>query len=465
MPSHALTRILIVITTLLIATLAAALHGPARAQQAAQVGHAGPAGGHASNKSHASQASETSPTGQAGQTNPANARSATSHAAHTAHGAAKPRAPRPAVPVVSVAFDPGGRLWRVRAQDGFVLVAHSADLGRSWSADVPVNREPQRVWNDGENRPLVASDGRGRVVVSYTQMLDVPMAGHVRFAQSTDGGRRFTEPLVVNTHREAISHRFQAMVMDPRGRVWLAWLDKRDQVAAQAAGRDYVGAAVYATHTDDGRRFAPETRVAEHSCECCRIALATDPAGRPAVLWRHVFPPNVRDHALAWLDAPAPAATLDLQRVSHDGWQLDGCPHHGPALAIAADGTRHVAWFSGGPDEPRLGYARSFDGGRRFVTTMHFGDPESQPGRPAVLSLGRRVVLAWKQFDGQRSSVLVRQSGDGGRTWSAPRVLASSAGNSDHPALLAHGGRAFLSWSADEIGHKVSMVPAEEAAP
>ena len=413
MPSPALTRLLVVIIVLAVAGLAAALPTPACAQH----------GGHA--------------------------------------GHAAPRTARPAVPVVSVAFDPGGRLWRVRVQDGFVLVAHSDDLGRRWSTDVRVNREPQRVWNDGENRPLIAGDGRGRVVVSYTQMLDVPMAGHVRFAQSTDGGRRFTEPLVVNTHREAISHRFQAMVMDPRGRVWLAWLDKRDQAAAQASGRGYVGAAVYTTHTDDGRRFAPETRLAEHSCECCRLALATDPAGRPALVWRHVFPPNLRDHALAWLDAPAPA----VQRVSHDGWQIDGCPHHGPALAIAADGTQHVAWFTGGPDEPRLGYARSFDGGRRFVTTMHVGDPDAQPGRPALLSVGRRVLLAWRQFDGQRSSVLVRQSGDGGRTWSAPRVLARSAGVADHPALLSHGGRAFLSWSADETGHRVSLVPEEDAAP
>jgi hypothetical protein len=55
----------------------------------------------------------------------------------------------------------------------------------------------------------------------------------------------------------------------------------------------YRGAAIYAAvSTDGGRSFAPEVRVADYSCECCRIALAADRDGAPIALWRHVFAPT-----------------------------------------------------------------------------------------------------------------------------------------------------------------------------
>lgn len=368
---------------------------------------------------------------------------------HHRHG--KPAATKAAVPVVSASFDPTGRLWRVRMRDGHVLVSHSSDLGRSYSSEVKVNAEPQRFWADGENRPRVVSDGRGRVYVSYTQMLDEPMAGHIRFARSTDGGKAFSEPVVVNDHREPVSHRFQAMGMNRQGQVSLAWLDKRDQAAARQAGQPYTGAALYYTRTDDGVNFEPNVKLADHTCECCRVAMAVGPDGRPVVFWRHVFEPNVRDHAFAWLDMEG-----GIRRVSHDEWRLDGCPHHGPAMSISEDGTQHFAWFTGGPEEARLGYTRSVDGGRSFASTVHFGDPQAQPGRPDVLSVERQVYLVWKQFDGNETSVLVQRSGDAGRTWGPPRVVASAAGTPDHPALLAHGKRVYLSWSAEGYGHRLT---------
>ncbi len=353
----------------------------------------------------------------------------------------------------TAAFDAHGRLWLASVENGHVLLRHSDNFGKTYSTAVRVNPEPERVAADGENRPKLTFGKHGEVYVSWTQSLDVPYAGHVRFAASRDCGTTFSLPITVNDDHAAISHRFDALIVDGTGRVHLLWLDKRDK---EKAGEAYAGIALYHAVSDDGgKSFGPNRKLTDHTCECCRIAIARDTDGVPVALWRHVFDRNTRDHALLRLDG-----TSAVARASRDDWRVDGCPHHGPALSIGPDGVYHLAWFTGAPGRAGLYYRRSLDRGRNFDTPMQFGNPEAQPGRPQVLSLGQRVVLAWKEFDGTASLVRTMVSRDGGVNWSAPVTLAHSAGASDHPQLLADRGRVFLGWqSANEGFRLVEVAP------
>ena len=47
-----------------------------------------------------------------------------------------------------------------------------------------------------------------------------------------------------------------------------------------------------------------------------------------------------------------------------------------------------------------------------------------------------------------------RYSNDNGQTWSAPRIAAATADASDHPLLVAHGERVFLSWQTRADGYR-----------
>ena len=155
------------------------------------------------------------------------------------------------------------------------------------------------------------------------------------------------------------------MGVNDRGQVYLAWLDKRDLSAAQKEGRPYTGAAVYyAVSDDNGVSFRPNLKLADHSCECCRVAMAMGPDGVPVVFWRHIFGKNTRDFALARLDEKA-----ILVRATHDNWQVDGCPHHGGAISIDSDGAYHLVWFNNGPERHGLFYGSSTDSGRTFSTS------------------------------------------------------------------------------------------------
>lgn len=382
---------------------------------------------------------------------PAHAHGAAAAAAKTERQAQWQQAlARPAL-AVAAAFDPRGRLWLAAVERSQLWLRHSQDLGKTWSAPLPVNPVPERIAADGENRPKLAFGPRGEIYVSWTQLLDEPFAGHVRFARSLDDGKTFSTPITVNDDRAPISHRFESLAVDGRGHVWLVWLDKRDQAAALRRGVPYPGAALYSALSEDGgASFSAARKLADHSCECCRIALALDTDGVPVALWRHIFDGHIRDHALLRLDG----VSLPL-RASDDGWRLEGCPHHGPALSIAPDGVYHLAWFTGASGRAGLYYRRAIENGRRFTPPMPFGDPAAQPGRPQVLSLGREVWLAWKEFDGTSSRVRVMHSHDGGANWSDPVTLAHTAAASDHPQLLYGQGRVFLGWQTANEGFRL----------
>lgn len=371
--------------------------------------------------------------------------------AHEGTHATAQHAPARAPLAASAAFDQAGRLWLATVKDGHVLISRSDDLGKTFRPAVTVNAETEVIAAEGEARPKIAFGPNGALYVSYTQSLDKPYTGHIRFSRSLDGGKSFSIPITVNDNLDVITHRFDSMAVNNRGEIYLVWLDKRDQQAAMQNKQAYAGAAIYsAVSKDGGQSFSANRKLADHSCECCRIALAMDTDGVPVAAWRHVYGKNVRDHAIARLDANATPL-----RISHDDWEVDACPHHGPALSVGTDGSYHAAWFTNGKNRQGLFYARSTDKGAHFSTPLNFGNEDAQTAHPYVLSTGKSVYLAWKEFDGKHSSIRLMHSADNGATWSAPKSVAQSADASDHPLLIAHGEHVYLSWNTLHEGYRL----------
>lgn len=360
---------------------------------------------------------------------------------------------------VGATFDAAGRLWLAKVQDGHVAVSHSEDRGKTYSAPVVVNPEAEYVAADGENRPKILVAGKGNVYVSWTRSLDTPFAGNVRFSRSVDGGKHFSAPVTVNDNLDPFTHRFEAMGINGRGQIYLAWLDKRAAAEANKKGEKYGGISVYyALSDDEGVSFNTNSKAADHSCECCRVAMAMDADGTPVIAWRQIYGKNVRDHAILRLDGKSQA-----MRASFDKWEVDACPHHGPALSIARDGVYHLVWFNNAAERHGLFYANSADRGKNFSTPLSFGNFSAQAAHPNVLSLGKRVFIVWKEFDGEDTGIYSMHSGDGGKRWSAPLKIASTADASDHPWLVADGGEAFLSWNTRAEGYRLIALPDQTA--
>jgi hypothetical protein len=346
---------------------------------------------------------------------------------------------------------PDGALWLAWAASGRVAVARSRDGGASFAPAVLVNEAVERVDTGSDARPRVLVDGTGRVVVSYAVIKDRSYNGAAFVAVSTDGGASFTRrPLT----EDDASQRFERLALDPDGNLFAAWMDKRRAVAAARDGRAYPGAALAFTWLDrDAAQPSPVRLALDNTCECCGLGVGFAAPGRPVVLFRAIFADGARDHAVmtfADRDTPGP-----IQPVSRDAWTIDACPHAGPSLAIAPDGTYHVAWLTDGTVRQGLFYAHSRDGGRTFSAPLAIGSAERQAQRPVVLALGTRVWLAWKEFDGTTTTVVAMVSHDGGAQWSAPKVLGRTDDASDHPQLLAIAGQARLSWLTRKDGWRL----------
>lgn len=344
---------------------------------------------------------------------------------------------------VAAHFDGKGRLWAAWVESGQLRVAQSDD-GHHFTWPVPVNLVPETIAAEGESRPQIAVSSDGTVHAIWGIALARPYTGHIRYSRSTDGGRSFSPPLTLNDDQAEISHRFPALLVDGR-RVLVAWLDARDRQAALAAGEKFAGASLYVAESHDaGASFSANRRIATHSCECCRLALAWR-NGVPMAFWRQLFDGNARDFALVDLNRPD-----SMQRASDDDWRIDGCPHHGGSLAADVEGDLHLVWFTQGRVRQGLFY-RSYAGGR-FSVPFKFGNDSAQAGHPAVLATGRDVTLAWLEFDGKANQVWIMQSKDRGRHWGRPRLLVASEGSVDYPILLARKGKPWLVWHTEPEG-------------
>ena len=342
---------------------------------------------------------------------------------------------------VAATFDSTGRLWLARTVGKHLEVSHSDDAGLSFSPSATVNSAPELISADGESRPQIAVSGQ-RVFLSWTQGLPQPFAGHIRFARSEDGGKNFSDPVTINDNRDPITHRFNAMLADDQA-ITIAWIDKRDGNGKT----DYKGAAIYtARSTDGGRSFAANQKLADHSCECCRIGIAADRDGTPLVFWRHIFDGGIRDFALARLGEP-------LKRASVDGWKIDACPHHGGSLAVDEKGGKHLAWFTGAEKSPGLHYRRV--DGTSMTPPMPFGNLDAQAGHPALAITGESTHLAWREYDGKENRIMAMQSGDRGLNWTQPAALASTPGAADDPLLINGRGAAWLVWNTADQGLKI----------
>lgn len=357
----------------------------------------------------------------------------------------------------SAIFDQRGRLWLAWAYGGHVYVNYSDDQGQTYSTPVAVNRVPEAVSARGENRPKIVIDGHGGIHVSWTLALQPKYSGNIRYSYSATDGSHFSEPLTVNDNHELIGHRFEALAVSDAGHVYMAWVDKRDRQAHEKQGGQYKGGALYYSHKAPGQdSFSPNIKIVDNSCECCRLAIELDTDGLPVVMWRHIYGDNIRDHGLVRFTSAKQFSKP--VRVSHDNWQIDACPHHGPALSIDTLGRYHSAWFNDADQRQGLFYAYSSDEGASFSSPLSFGAYDRQAAHPDVLSIEDKVYLSWKEFDGERTQILLMRSDNNGRDWTLPRVVAVTTEMSDYPFLIPQAEQVFISWHTKTKGYQLIAV-------
>jgi len=360
---------------------------------------------------------------------------------------------------VSSVFDDKGRLWSAWTDKQFLYVNYSDDNGNSFSKGVRVNKVAEKIASRNEHRPKIKIGKDRTVLLSWTTKLNKRFTGNIRFSRSTDLGVTFSQPVTVNDNHDIISHRFDAMAVNNAGDIYISWLDKRDQLAAKQNGRSYTGAAAYyALSTDNGNSFKANKKIADHSCECCRMAIDIDRNDLPVISWRHIYGKNIRDHAISsFASQNKPAKPF---RLSYDQWKINGCPHHGPSLSIDKTNRYHAVWFNNAEKNHGIFYAHSDDNGKSFSQQIAVGNYDKRASHADIKVTGKKLFITWKEQHETDSVIYLMTSEDMGYSWNKPSLIARSSEKTDYPFLINKNNKAFISWHIPGTSYR--LIPISE---
>lgn len=351
-------------------------------------------------------------------------------------------------------FAADGKLLLVWTANGVVSVSQSADLGKSFAPAVKVAEHGKYLDAGSDARPQILADKQGNIFLAYAFFKDANWNAQINTARSTDGGKSFTdpEPLV----RDGSSQRFPSALIKPDDSIFISWIDKRLVAAAKQGGENRLGGSIaYSFSQDGGKTFQVERIANESSCECCRIGASLESGNNPVIAYRAIFPGGIRDQASQVI---ANQGTQPIRRVADDDWKTDACPHHGPSIAVSGSGKFHVAWYTQGSKRAGVFYANSSNQGLTYSKPSRIGAQNANVARPYLFALGQKVWLVWKEFDGKKSVIYLKESFDDGESWSSSKILAGTAGYSDHPLLVSKGKEVFLSWLTREDGYQLMNI-------
>jgi hypothetical protein len=336
-------------------------------------------------------------------------------------------------------------------------------VGRPGTDAAPVRVNPAGTSVDSLHQaPGLAVAPTGEVYVTWSSPKPKPegvlYASDLLLARSLDGGRTFEAPLRLNDDRP-ISHSFEDLAVAGDGTVLVGWIDSRD-----GHGRT---ATYLARVTERGSKLERVTKLeGGETCVCCRLGVNAGPGDTAAVLWRKVFPGDVRDMVVSRSsDGGRTFAPASL--VHADNWKITACPHRGGRLAADAKGRAYAVWYTEATtDRPDVLFAVAADGRRfgppRRVNTSSGSVPDH--ARLAVGSDGRGIVV-WEDSTAVRRRILLRSIGEGGRTLGPVRTL-SQAIKAWAPDVAVVPGGFLVAWHEERFPSTrtvVQHISAEEA--
>lgn len=304
----------------------------------------------------------------------------------------------------------GAVLHRIEG-DKTISYRRSEDGGKTWTAPVRVDKGLPAPYRFVEGDARVAGEG-ANVLVVWSAKGKGPMGtGALVLARSEDGGGTWAGAASPSGEGD-FGRRFPALAAGG-GRFTLAWLDRKTNAKVLAATSD-----------DAGKSWSAPAVLDDDVCECCWNAVLSDEK-ETAVLYRDTHP---RDMAVATNDGKSWSTKV----AGPKGWNFNGCPHVGGALARA--GGKLVALVWTGKDE-EMGLHLVEVGGKPI---QRLGGGSAKHADLAGAG-GTGLAAVWDDAEGVWAAT---NDAGGSNTWN-PMKLAP-AGSS--PRVVAAGGRYRAFW-------------------
>ena len=357
----------------------------------------------------------------------------------------------------NLAVDTSGTLYLFAVYDqdskSQLGLAMSHDGGDTlMSRILPISETKVSIASHGEESPSLAMS-QGAIYALWQESAG-DGSGTIMLARSLSWGESFDKPIQVSGRDVHSSKGFCSVGVAPNGDVYAVWLDERDQACVL-----YV-----AKSTDHGASFAKSMPIADHACPCCRPNLGFGSNGDVYVVWRRVFPGDIRDMAVS-ISRDGGQTFAEPTRVNEDGWMLHGCPDSGPAVA-ESHGALSIVWMTEGREQrAKLQFARSIDGARSFTKPVNVSADVLDPNHPVMKTADDGTI--WLVFQGRAASTkgnwgkmqayLVQIKPNGSP--SPPEPIPGSDNSIAYPTIgVGSGGRLFIAWAQPQGDRQTVML-------
>ncbi|NOQ93851.1 MAG: hypothetical protein GQ547_04355 [Methylophaga sp.] len=351
---------------------------------------------------------------------------------------------------VSVDFAPDGRLWRLTPTQHAIYIDHSDDNGKTYKKPIRINQADQKISVWPENPAAIKISPSGRINILY--YADKSQKSTSFFSYSDDNGKSFSTPILISNQAKTAMHYMDKMLVDNKDNTYLFWHDTRHELHDKKQADGVLSLYYSKKSASDPSQFNNQL-LSTGVCSCCRTATAMSKEQTPVLFARMVFDDGIRDHALIRMNQDG--SWKKPHRVTNDNWQIEACPEHGPAIAIDNNNRIHLTWFTLGNKRQGIFYRQTDDFGITLSEPMPLGNANHLPSHPDVLALQNRVIIVWKEFDGEQTTLHSKESMDAGKSWINKTIQLKSKSNNSHPKLITNTKDIFLSWASKIQGHQL----------
>ena len=353
--------------------------------------------------------------------------------------------------------------WTEDVSDGQgrnAFIAKVTNDGQQLAEIRQANQEPTSATNEnlfkfaiapGENVAAIfntfASDYSS--MGSMGSMFDLPRTLKVNHAEK---GEPFSPETKLNDDGKEINvANFSAIATGPDGKIFAAWLDRRN------ADPEFKQVFM-AVSEDGGRTFGENYLISDSACPCCRPDIAFLDGGKTVVVTHrqdvlpsdYTNPAHLRDHVMI-RSVDGGKTFSDPVLISDDGWVASFCPGSGISIDVDSENRIHTVWWTGGrmPDEAGIYYTHSEDGGKSFAPRQLLSEAPAHTVLHTQVAVDKNdmVYAIWQGISEDRAQLFFVHGSAGAGEWSPTHQVNESTWNVFYPMVTVNEEKLYVAWT------------------
>ena len=321
---------------------------------------------------------------------------------------------------------------------------HSRDGGLTWSQPVALNANLPKFINIRGNDVQLAASG-SRLLALWQTKGELPGMGPLVTAYSEDGGQSWRQggnPAVSPQGDQAHAD----LIADGQRNFHAVWLEDPEENGYQSLR--------YAFSSDAGKTWSSPATLDDSTCSCCWNTFSLSAGNTLNILYRDMKPRDMaltqsKDNGRSWRRAGL---------VGEFGWQFDGCPHTGGALAASGSSPAHLhslVW-TGLETKPGLYYLNSSDNGQSWSIPRKM--EEAAIHGDIAAPDDDHVAAAWDEMGPNGSGIVFAKAASNGKNWQPPSRLTGLDVNATHPRLVQTANGYLIFWTEKSPGRPMQLV-------